>query len=57
MRLRAHSAEYWDSPGGRLVTVISLVKAKVSGEAYDGGENATVDLWRGCPDATTPPDP
>lgn len=44
IKLHADTAEYWDSPGGRLATVISLVKAKVTGEAYDGGENATVDL-------------
>lgn len=44
VRLRAHSAEYWDSPGGRLATVVSLVKSKVTGRPYDGGENATVDL-------------
>lgn len=44
VRLRAHSAEYWDSPGGRLATAVSLIKAKVTGQAYDGGENATVDL-------------
>lgn len=44
VRLRAQSVEYWDSPGGRLATVISLVKAKATGRAYDGGENATVDL-------------
>lgn len=44
VRLRAETAEYWDSPGGRLATVLSLVKAKVTGSAYDGGENATVEL-------------
>ena len=44
VRLRAHTAEYWDSPGGRLATALSFVKAKVTGRAYDGGENATVDL-------------
>jgi len=44
IRLRAQSAEYWDSPGGRLATAISLVKAKVTGQAYDGGENASVEL-------------
>lgn len=38
------SAEYWDSPGGRLATVLSLVKAKVTGRPYDGGENETVSL-------------
>jgi hypothetical protein len=44
IRFIADSAEYWDSPGGRIATVISLVKAKVTGESYDGGENATVKL-------------
>lgn len=42
--LRGETAEYWDSPGGRLATVLSLVKAKVKGERYDGGENETVRL-------------
>ncbi|MFC8192313.1 pyridoxamine 5'-phosphate oxidase family protein [Cellulomonas sp. NPDC057328] len=44
IKLEAESAEYWDSPGGRLATVFSLVKSKVKGERYDGGENAEVDL-------------
>jgi len=44
IRFIADSAEYWDSPGGRIATVISLVKAKVTGESYDGGENDTVKL-------------
>ncbi|MFS0705182.1 pyridoxamine 5'-phosphate oxidase family protein [Cellulomonas sp. 179-A 9B4 NHS] len=44
IKLEAESAEYWDSPGGRLATVFSLVKSKVTGERYDGGENAEVDL-------------
>ncbi|QGQ18413.1 pyridoxamine 5'-phosphate oxidase [Cellulomonas sp. JZ18] len=44
IKLEAESAEYWESPGGRLATAISLVKAKVRGERYDGGENAEVDL-------------
>jgi len=44
LRVDAASAEYWDSPGGRLATVISLAKAKVTGQPYDGGENERVDL-------------
>jgi general stress protein 26 len=40
--LRGETAEYWSSPGGRLATVVSLVKAKVTGQRYDGGENETV---------------
>ena len=38
------SAEYWDTPGGRIASVISLVKSKVTGERYEGGENERVDL-------------
>jgi general stress protein 26 len=44
LRVEAASAEYWDSPGGRLASVISFAKAKITGQAYDGGENERVDL-------------
>jgi general stress protein 26 len=44
IRVEADSAEYWDSPGGRLATAFSFVKAKVTGERIDAGENAKVDL-------------
>ena len=44
LRVAADSAEYWDSPGGRLATLISFVKAKATGERYDGGENERVEL-------------
>lgn len=44
LKFTAESAEYWDSPGGRIASVISLVKAKVSGQPYDGGDNAKVEL-------------
>ena len=44
LRVDAASAEYWDSPGGRLASVISFAKAKLTGQAYDGGENERVDL-------------
>ena len=37
------SAEYWDSPGSKVVQVANLVKAKVTGERYEG-DNETVDL-------------
>ncbi len=38
----AETAEYWDSPGGRVASLISLVKSKATGEPYDGGDHATV---------------
>jgi general stress protein 26 len=44
LRVEAASAEYWDSPGGRLASAISFAKAKVTGRPYDGGDNARVDL-------------
>ena len=42
--LRGETAEYWRAPGGKLTTAFSLVKAKLTGERYDGGENETVAL-------------
>ena len=44
LRVEAASAEYWDSPGGRLATAFSFAKAKLTGQPYDGGENQRVDL-------------
>ncbi|WP_394768237.1 pyridoxamine 5'-phosphate oxidase family protein [Lacisediminihabitans sp.] len=44
IKFSSDSAEYWDTPGGRLATVISLLKSKVTGERYDGGENAKIEL-------------
>ena len=44
IKVSAHGAEYWDTPGGRIASVISFVKSKVTGERYDGGENERVDL-------------
>ncbi len=37
-------AEYWDTPGGRISSIMSFVKAKVTGKPYEGGENAVVTL-------------
>ena len=44
IKLNGHSAEYWDTPGGRIASVISFVKAKVTGERYEGGDNEKVTL-------------
>ena len=38
----AETAQYWDNPGGRVASVISLVKSKITGQPYDGGDSATV---------------
>ena len=34
LKVEADSAEYWDSPGGRVATAISFAKAKLTGERY-----------------------
>lgn len=44
LKVSATSAEYWDTPGGRIATVLSFVKAKATGERFSGGENETVEL-------------
>jgi general stress protein 26 len=44
LRVEGESAEYWDTPGGRIASLISFAKAKATGERYDGGENERVEL-------------
>jgi general stress protein 26 len=44
IKVAAESAEYWDAPGGRLATAFSFVKAKVTGERIEAGENEKVEL-------------
>ncbi len=43
LHVTAHGAEYWDSPGSKVTQVVNLVKAKVTGQRFEG-DNATVDL-------------
>ncbi len=44
LRVDAQSAEYWDTPGGRVASLISFAKAKATGKPYSGGDNETVQL-------------
>lgn len=44
LKVDATSAEFWDTPGGRLATLISFAKARVTGDQYSGGEHDTVDM-------------
>jgi general stress protein 26 len=44
VRVEGDTAEYWDSPGNRLATALSFVKAKVTGARPDTGEKDVVDL-------------
>ncbi len=43
LKFTAETAEYWDSPGGRLASLFSFVKSKVTGEQYEA-ENEVVTL-------------
>ena len=44
VKVAGDSAEYWNTPGGRVSSLFSLVKAKTTGRPYSGGESDTVDL-------------
>ena len=44
IKVDPHTAEYWDSPGGRVASLISLVKSKVTGEPYQGTDREKVEL-------------
>ncbi|WP_144873056.1 pyridoxamine 5'-phosphate oxidase family protein [Microbacterium sp. 1.5R] len=43
LKFTAETAEYWDSPGGKIASLFSFVKSKITGEPYDA-ENETVRL-------------
>jgi general stress protein 26 len=44
IRVDSDSAEYWDTPGGRVATVLSWVKSRVTGHQIETGESHTVEL-------------
>ena len=44
IKFNGHSAEYLDTPAGRVASVIGFVRAKVTGERYEGGSNEKVLL-------------
>ncbi|CAA9323661.1 MAG: Pyridoxamine 5'-phosphate oxidase-related, FMN-binding [uncultured Friedmanniella sp.] len=44
IKVEGHTGEYWDTPGGAVASVLSFVKAKTTGQRYQGGENETVQL-------------
>lgn len=43
IHVHAESAEYWDTPGGKVTQIANLVKAKTTGQRFEG-DNETVDL-------------
>ena len=44
LKIHVDKAEYWDSPSGTLVALAGFVKAIVTGEQADGGENEKINL-------------
>jgi general stress protein 26 len=44
LRVSIEKAEYWDSPNGAVAQVIGFVKAIVTGEQADWGENKKLEL-------------
>jgi general stress protein 26 len=44
LRVHADGAEYWDSPGSKVMTVLSYAKSRLTGNRPDVGENEKVDL-------------
>ena len=44
LRVTVTQAEYWDSPDSKVVTLVGFVKAIVTGQQADGGENEKLDL-------------
>ena len=44
IKVDAHTAEYWDTPGGAVASLLSFAKSKVTGEPYQGTDRETVDL-------------
>jgi general stress protein 26 len=44
LRVDVEQAEYWDSPSSTLVQVVGFVKALVTGQRANGGENEKINL-------------
>lgn len=39
IKINIHQAEYWDRPGGKIVTLFQLAKAAITGAKDPGGRN------------------
>ena len=44
LKVSVEQAEYWDSPSSKLVQIAGFVKALVTGQRADGGENEKINL-------------
>jgi general stress protein 26 len=43
IKVDASRGEYWDTPGGKVTSLLSLAKTKLTGETYDA-DHGTADL-------------
>ena len=43
LRVDLEGGEYWDTPGGKVASLLSLAKTKLTGETYDT-DHGTADL-------------
>ena len=44
LKINVEQAEYWDSPSSTIVHIVGFVKALVTGERAQGGENEKITL-------------
>jgi general stress protein 26 len=44
LKVTGSTAEYWDGPAGRVSSVLSLARSKLTGQRSSGGDNEKVDL-------------
>ncbi len=44
LKISVEEAEYWDSPNSKIVQLVGFVKALVTGQPADGGENKKISL-------------
>ncbi len=44
LQVAVDKAEYWDGPSNKLVALVGFLKAVVTGQAFEGGENEKLNL-------------
>lgn len=44
LEIKVESAQYWDAPNNKIVNLVGLAKATLTGKPFRPGENETVEL-------------
>jgi general stress protein 26 len=44
LQVTVDKAEYWDAPSNKFVTLVGFLKAVVTGQQYEGGENEKINF-------------